>query len=157
MGDWVSEMAAQSQTLEKRAAETLGALSKEQLNWRPDRETWSIGQQFDHLLLSNRPYIGIIEQLGATAGPAGKEYRPGFWGKFMLKAVSPDERFPAPVPKPLIPTEGPIEPLIVEEFLSLQEQFHRLVAGLKGKDLNAKFSSPFAKIVKLKLGPVNTK
>lgn len=152
MGGWVTELAERSKELETRAKEALGKLNSEQLNWRPDRATWSIGQQLDHLLLSNRPYMEILERVGASAGPATTEYKPGFWGKFMLKAVSPDESFPAPVPKPLIPTEGPVAREIVDEFLGLQDNFHKLVATLTGKDLNAKFSSPFAKFVRLKLG-----
>lgn len=151
-GDWPAELAAKSQALEKKALDTFGKLTPNQLNWRPDRDTWSIAQQFDHLVLSNRPYLGILEKLGKSAGPATKPYQTGFWGKLMLKAVSPEESIPAPVPKPLIPTNDPLDQRVIEEFMNLQDKFHGLVASLMGKDLNAKFASPFAGFVKLKLG-----
>ena len=40
---------------------TFGQLSADQLNWKPSKEEWSIGQCFDHLIISNRPFLTIIE------------------------------------------------------------------------------------------------
>lgn len=151
-GEWTIELSEKSKSLERRVAEAFPSLTKEQINWRPDKDTWSIGQQFDHILKANRPYFTIIENVAAQAGPFEKEYKPGFWGKFMLKAVGPEESMPAPVPKPLVPTNDPIDPTIIEDFLHDQAQFHELVAKIKNKDLNTRFSSPFAGFVKLKLG-----
>ena len=36
-------------------------LSAEQINWKPSEDEWSIGQCFDHLIISNRPFLTIIE------------------------------------------------------------------------------------------------
>ncbi|MBC8064435.1 MAG: DinB family protein [Chlorobia bacterium] len=152
IADWTTTLTEKSRELEKRATERLKTLTNDQINWRPDKATWSIGQQFDHLLLSTRPYIEIIQRVGASAGPAQKDYKPSLWGKFMFRAVGPEESFPAPVPKPMVPTEKPVDRAIIDEFTGLQDQFQALVCGLVGKDLNARFTSPFASFVKLKLG-----
>ena len=44
-----------------------GRLSAEQINWKPSEREWSIGQCFDHLIISNRPYVPIFEEILAVA------------------------------------------------------------------------------------------
>jgi hypothetical protein len=149
---WISEVAERSRDFDKKAEDAFRPLSPEQLNWRPDKDTWSVGQQLHHMVLANTPYVKIVEDLAASAGPARDEYKAGFWGRFLIKAVGPEESVPAPVPKPMIPTEAPLDKAILEEFLSLQVRYHKALAGVESKDLNGKFTSPFAKMIKLKLG-----
>src|SRR5437899_9635466 len=40
-----------------------GRLSGEQVNWKPREGEWSIGQWFDHLVISNRPYVQIFDEI----------------------------------------------------------------------------------------------
>jgi hypothetical protein len=40
-----------------------GHLSGEQLNWKPGPEEWSVGQCFHHVVISNRPYEPIVEEI----------------------------------------------------------------------------------------------
>lgn len=150
--DWIQQTASRSRELDRRAEETLPALSVAQLNWRPDKDTWSVAQQLHHMVLTNRPYADILETISMNAGPAKDEYKPGFMGRFLIKAVGPEESIPSPVPKPLVPSEQPMDGAILKEFLELQARFHRAVEEIAGKDLNTRFSSPFAKFMKLKIG-----
>lgn len=151
-GDWIRKLTDRSIEWEQRAQDTFLHLRPDQLDWRPDNETWSVAQEFQHLNLSNGPYLKIVKELGAKAGPEAKTYKPGFWGKFLIKAVEPDGSFPAPVPKPMVPPDGPLGVAPLHEFFQIQEQFHPLALGLIGKDLNGRFSSPVSGFVKLKLG-----
>lgn len=151
-GDWIKQLRDRGSEWENRARETFLKLRPDQLDWRPDKETWSIAQEFHHLVLSNKPYLEVMEDLGGKAGPEAKPYKPGFWGKFLIKAVEPDGSFPAPVPKPLIPSKSPMGNQPVEEFFQLQDRLHELSLSLIGKDLNGRFSSPVSSFVKLKLG-----
>jgi len=138
--------------LDARVRRASDGWSLQQLNWRPDRQTWSVGQQFHHLVLGNRLYVEIVERLALDAKPETTGYRPGFWGRVMLKAVGPDDKLPAPVPKQMVPSENPIETSVITEYFELQERFHRAASSLEGKDLDQKFRSPFASFVNLKLG-----
>lgn len=48
------------------AAETkrvFGRVSGKQVNWKPGENEWSIGQCFDHLIVSNRPFEPIFEEI----------------------------------------------------------------------------------------------
>ncbi len=150
----VSETISKAQEWDSQAKDRLSQLTYGQINWRSDPATWSVAQQLEHLVLSNRPYAKILDRLAGSAGPAKKVYQAGFWGRFMLKAVSPEELMPAPVPKPLIPSEEPIPASILEDFLSLQVEFLNTVSKWEGKDLNVAISSPFAWFVRLKIGDV---
>lgn len=152
--EWLANLAKSSRNLDEQAAIRMEGLSADQLNWRPDLETWSVLQQVHHMVLANRPYIVLMERLAEAAGPRQRDYRPGFWGKLMLKMVGPDESISVSVPKPLIPSAMPLDKEILEEFLEIQSRYHKVLEKLNGKDLNGKLSSPFAKFVRLKLGDV---
>lgn len=43
--------------------ENFGDLTEEQLNWKPNGETWSIAQHLHHLIVINSSYFPIIEAL----------------------------------------------------------------------------------------------
>ena len=68
-------------------------LTEEQLNWKPNPETWSIAQNIDHLITINQTYFPILAAL-----KTGK-YQPhllakigfltSFFGKMLLNAVKP--------------------------------------------------------------------
>jgi hypothetical protein len=150
--EWLAALARSSREMDEQAARQMEGLTVEQLNWRPDPETWSVLQQFHHVVLANRPYIGIMERLAGTAGPHRSGYRPGFWGKLMLKMVGPDETISVSVPKPLVPSEQPMTLDVVAEYRAIQDRYHGVMKVLDGKDLNGKLTSPFAKFVRLKLG-----
>jgi hypothetical protein len=54
-----------------------GQLSAEQINWKPGPDEWSIGQCFEHLIISNRQFLTIIEEIrqGRRRGEPGSGYR----------------------------------------------------------------------------------
>lgn len=43
--------------------DAFGTLSGEELNWKPDGETWSIAQNIDHLIVTNSTYFPIIRKI----------------------------------------------------------------------------------------------
>ena len=150
--EWLANLEKSSRELDERTASRLEGLSAEQLNWRPDGDTWSVLQQYHHILLANRPYIEILERLTQVARTRQHDYHPGFWGKLMLKMVGPEDKLRVSVPKPLIPSEEPLTLDTFSEYMAIQKRFHEVLRNLAGKDLNGKLTSPFAWFVKLKLG-----
>lgn len=59
MTAWKTELAANT-ALFKQA---FGSLTGEQLNWKPNAETWSIAQNIAHLITINKTYFPLIEQV----------------------------------------------------------------------------------------------
>lgn len=71
-------------------------LSQEQLNWKPNAETWSIAENIDHLIILNETYYPILEELkkGTYELPfiARFGFAVSFFGKMILKSVDPERK-----------------------------------------------------------------
>jgi hypothetical protein len=59
----LSTLLAEGRLVADETRRAFGQLSAEQINWKPVEGEWSIGQCFDHLIISNRPYLTIIEEV----------------------------------------------------------------------------------------------
>lgn len=73
-----------------------GALTNEELNWKPNPETWSIAQNIDHLIVINQTYFPILAELKSgkykTPFLARFGFVVSFLGKTVLNAVKPDRK-----------------------------------------------------------------
>lgn len=71
-------------------------LSGEQLNWKPNSETWSIAQNLEHLIVVNETYYPVLSALkkGTYKKPflANFGFIVSFFGKTVLNAVNPDRK-----------------------------------------------------------------
>lgn len=76
--------------------QTFGSLTDEQINWKPDKQIWSIAQNIDHLIILNESYFPILNSIqnGTYNTPfVGKfGFISNFLGKALLKAVQPNRR-----------------------------------------------------------------
>src|SRR5262245_21028444 len=57
----LSTVLAEGRPVADETRSAFSRLSAEQINWKPSEGEWGIGQCFDHLIISNRPYLTIIE------------------------------------------------------------------------------------------------
>jgi len=73
----LSTVLAEGRLVADETKRVFGQLSAEQVNWKPSEGEWSIGQCFDHLIISNRPYLTIIEKIqkGTSVSVPGSVYR----------------------------------------------------------------------------------
>lgn len=73
-----------------------GILTNEQMNWKPNANTWSIAQNLDHLMVVNETYYPVLTSLKAgtykTPFIAKIGFMVSFLGKTVLKAVQPDRQ-----------------------------------------------------------------
>lgn len=73
-----------------------GHLSVEQLNLKPAADVWSIAQNISHLIVINRTYFPIFEELqkGTYKVPFTRRigFLVNFFGNSILKTVQPDRR-----------------------------------------------------------------
>jgi len=71
-----------------------GRLSGEQVNWKPREGEWSIGQCFDHLVISNRPYVQIFDEILAGRRRQRVWERmpllPRLFGRVLINTLRPD-------------------------------------------------------------------
>lgn len=131
--------------------EKFGGLSFEQLNWKPNEETWSIAQCLDHLVVTNKEEIPAIKK-----GLSG-EHNKSIWerlpllssvmGKFIVNSVDPENSRKNRAPKVFQPSESDIGTEIVEEYLKTSKIVQALIekaAGVPSRRMV--ITSPVAKV-----------
>src|SRR5262249_35096481 len=129
-----------------------GRLSGEQLNWKPSEGEWSIGQCFDHLVISNRPFEPIFEEI-----LAGRYRRrlwarvpilPSLFGGLIIDALRPDSGRKVKARPAFYPSSSDIAPAIITRFLEQQGRLQRLLEASRKLDLDAiTVTSPVARFI----------
>ncbi|REJ79467.1 MAG: DinB family protein [Acidobacteria bacterium] len=131
-------MTETSQKLIERACEVtndvreaFGHLSGEQLNWKPDPDSWSIAQCIDHLVTTNGEYFTKIEEA------VGDDLRPNLWSRipfwsglvgYMIKrAVNPESTRKVKTFGVFQPAKSDVPDTIVEDFAESQEKLLSLI------------------------------
>ena len=61
----LSTVLAEAAVVADEIARRFCRLSAGQLNWKPAPDEWSIAQCFDHLVVSERPFVPIFEDIRA--------------------------------------------------------------------------------------------
>src|ERR1044072_1785910 len=88
-------LVAELERVGHEAREVFGGLSAAQLNWKPSAEQWSVGQCFDHLIVTNSTFFPDMERVAAGTYRSSLWGRvsplPGFFARFILKALHPGE------------------------------------------------------------------
>jgi hypothetical protein len=131
-------------------AKTLfGHLNSEQLNWKPAADSWSVAQCIDHLISINHEYYPVFDRI--LKGEYGKTFfhsmpfLPAFFGRVMIKAVSPESRRKLKAPGAARPSSSSIDPQIVDRFIAHQRETLAKMKSLEGMGpAGIIITSPFA-------------
>ena len=134
----------------------IAPLSSAQLNWKPNAETWSIGEVVDHIITSNRAYFGRLENVVPGAKKAGKlekaAFKSGWLGKDFIKRMQPGAK-KIKTFKVFEPRFSDHSPEILKELQENQEQFREWIEKCRGLDLNRiKIKSPLSGMIRFRLG-----
>lgn len=139
-----------------RASETFSRLSEIQFNWKPNPESWSVGECISHLVNSNMAYLKKIEKI-LNSLPAGSEkdfpYKQSFFGKLIAKSVDPAYVRKSKTFKVFFPDASEIHKNILDEYVKSSEVFIDFAGKTKHLDLKKiKLSSSVNKMIRLNLG-----
>ena len=125
--NWISQIDQTTEDFRR----SFGSLTHEQLNWRPNNQTWSIGQNIDHLIVINRTYFPIVHSLhnGSYKAPfMGKlGFMVSFIGKMLLKSVQPDTKRKTKTFPLWEPSQGSVPADILDKFARHQEELKKLI------------------------------
>jgi hypothetical protein len=141
------ELIAQVESVTADAHTTFGGLSVQQLNWKPEENQWSVGQCFDHLIVSNGTYFPIFEAVvrGENKSTFWKRLPlwPGLMGRIMIKSLDPFSTRRYKTQRVFTPSAGPVGPTIIDRFVDHQWEFVSLMKRMEGLALrNVIISSP---------------
>jgi hypothetical protein len=133
-----------------------GKLTGEQLNWKPNEQTWSIGQNIDHLIVINETYNPVISALmqGTHKKPfmGNIGFMVNFLGKTILNAVNPDRKKKMKTLPIWEPSKSQISPDVLMRFEKHQEELKNMIEGCNELlDQGIVISSPANKNIVYKL------
>lgn len=135
---YLTELIAGSKAFFPRFEKELGGLSNEQLNWKPNPDSWSVGECLDHLIISNRNYFPML-----TAVAKGDQHQSfwtklpilhNFWGKTIFKAVAEKVAKKSKSPSVFRPTRSTVDAGILAEFQKSHTEMIRLVRATDNVD-----------------------
>ena len=128
----ISEIVDAAATVADETKQTFGGLSKEQLNWKPGAERWSVAQCFAHLITSNSGYLPIIDSVvkGHKQSSIWQKLPvlPGVWGRLLIKSLDPSTTRKMKAPKKFEPAQSDISATIIEDFVAQQA---KVIEGMR--------------------------
>ena len=117
----------------EKFSHAFGQLSEEELNWKPDPNTWSIAQNIDHLITINSTYFPIIASLHQGSYKLSLMGKVGFiapvMGKMVLNAVGPDRKQKTKTFPIWEPSTSRIKGDILTRFSKHQEDLKLAIEG----------------------------
>lgn len=132
MEDWITKLDG----ITEQAVSHFGALTIEQLNWRPNATSWSIGQCIDHLIRVNESYYPILSSLSVgtykTPFMANFGWIVSFFGKMLLNAVQPDRQRKMKTFPIWEPSESKVDGDLLKRFENHQLELKRKIDEAKG-------------------------
>lgn len=131
---------AEASLLAEETRRLFGGLSAEQVNWKPGEREWSVGQCFDHLIVSNRPYVPLFEEVLAGRRRTLIRERvpllPRLFASLLIATLRPDSGRKIKARPAFYPSRSQLAPTIVDTFLEEHARLVRLMDGSRGLDLD---------------------
>lgn len=145
--------------LDKITAEfkqAFGSLSAEELNWKPDAQSWSIAQNLDHLMVINSSYFPVIQSIHQGTYTLPMMGRIGFvvnlLGKTLLAAVQPGKGKKTKTFPIWEPSSSQLPADIISRFEQHQKDLKQVIISSEELlDKGAVISSPANKHIVYKL------
>lgn len=120
------ELLNEAEAIARDVQSTFGQLNAEQLNWKPNADSWSVAQCLDHLSTSNGLMLAafdpVISGTKRTSFVERLPFLPGLMGRMMIKFVAPQGKQKLKAPPAAVPSSSKLDPQIVNQFVTLQQQ-----------------------------------
>ena len=142
--------------LAENTKKTFGHLSAKQLNWKPNAKNWSIGQCFEHLIVTNNLYFPNIQKV------IDGKHRNNFFSMIpfvpdliailMKNSLNPDQTRKMKTFKIFEPTASHISEKIFEDFADNQQKLIEMIKSTRDFDINKiKIAEPLSIALNIRL------
>ena len=160
MDDRITQITSDMKLVADDTQAAFGGFSLEQLNWKPSETGWSVGQCFEHIIKTNEQFYPEFEKLaaGTRTNSFIENYSPltGFFGRFLIKAVSEDSKKAKAPSKAIVPPSD-ISGDIIDRFESHIDDVNRRIASCAAADRQKTVvTSPFLAIFTYRLDDAYT-
>jgi hypothetical protein len=148
----IASLVSQAEAIANDARRVFGSLTKEQLNWKPSAERWSVAQCFDHLITTNSGYLPIVDHVLAGQKKSSiwqkLPFLPSLWGKMLIKSLDPAQTRKMKAPKRFEPAQSDVSGSIINDFAAQQEKIIEKIRATANLDLeHIVITSPAASFV----------
>jgi DinB superfamily len=148
----LSQILSEAEAISKSAQAAFGQLNVEQINWKPNVESWSVGQCVDHLITANRGFFPQFDQIIRGEKRAtlwqSMPFLPGFFGRMLINANNPTSNKKYKAPKSIQPSSSNVDPQIISQFAAHQNEVIDKMKSTEGIDLEkAIIYSPVTKVI----------
>jgi hypothetical protein len=137
--DELSVLLGELAAIGREAREVFGHLSAVQLNWKPSAEQWSVGQCFDHLIVTNRCFFPDMEKVasGMYKGSLWARVSPlsGFFGRYILNALDPAKGKKIRAPRAFLPAESDVDADVIGRFVENLSEVATRMRATRSVDL----------------------
>ena len=155
MPAWPVRLIDELDATDRRANDLARELSREQLNWKPAEDLWSVGQCLRHLLATNEVYLPAISRaLDDRVSSPVQDIAPGWFGRWFIRTyIEPSSRSKrARSPRRIAPARQ-IDPAVLDLFLGSNELVRDLVRRASAYDINRiRFRNPFVPLLRFTVG-----
>ena len=138
-GGEIEGLVAELERVGREAREVFGRLSAAQLNWKPSAEQWSVGQCFDHLIVTNSSFFPVMERVAAGTFKGGLWARvsplSGFFGRYILGALDPSKGKKIKAPRAFLPASSDVDADVIERFVGNLSEVSARMRATEGADL----------------------
>jgi len=129
-----------------------GALSPEQLNWKPAPERWSVGQCLDHLIVADCLYFPSLKKIteGNYSMTSWQRWSPfsSLFGKILVNQLQEKAKSKVKTAKIFYPTTSQINAGIFDRFHKHLDTLLEYTYACKEVDLDKTYiSSPVSKFI----------
>ena len=150
----VERVITEFQSITDDVRNSFGALTLDQLNWKPSAGSWSVGQCLDHLIRSNEEFYPELDELaaGTRKNTLWQNWSPlsGIAGMFLVSTLKKDGQKVKTNDKMTPPSD--IATDIVERFGRHQYELIEKVRKTENADWDrVVFTSPFVRIMTYKM------
>jgi hypothetical protein len=152
---WSVRIISELDAADERANQLVVGLNAEQLNWRPGRGAWSIGQCLEHLCLTNEVYLPAISSSLVGKPLSGVQViAPGWFGRWFIgNYVEPSAQSKhVRAPRMIVPGAR-IEPSVLNRFLRSNQSARVVIRHARDYDVNRiRFRNPLIPVLRFTVG-----
>ncbi len=132
-------LVAELEAVGREASKVFGNLSPAQLNWKPSVRQWSVGQCFDHLIVTNRTFFPDMERVAAGTYKSSLWARvsplSGFFGRYILGALDPEKGRTIKAPRAFLPASSDVDADVIGRFVGNLSEVAARMRATEGVDL----------------------
>lgn len=152
MNEFVSELEKISEDVRQK----FGNMPAEQINWKPDAKSWSVGQCFEHLIVTNELYFPNIQKV------IDGNHSNNFFSRIpfavdliaalMKNAMKPEQSRKMKTFKIFEPAASDVSETIIKDFAENQRKLIGMINAVKNLDIHQiKIAEPLSVALNLRL------